>query len=229
VLKIRDDTGTHDDSSTGTNGKQPISDWTSIFEAPDFSTLTRPAQTHKAKEYSDKVRSALKSGLVGAINIGDFPDAAAILTYGPGFADAAGQLANSSEYAAKGIDILTAPNNPYVTFVMTTIPLIGQLIRNHEQVLQDIPNARRNAKLRRRAMADARKTEKPRFTVRAFGKAWPIYFRTPKVGKVLGAFKAQTRDPETLTLNVFTDPKVIRALQKQGIVLVRHDGQPPST
>ena len=83
-------------------------------------------------------------------------------------------------------------------------------------------NARRNAKLRRRAMSDAKKAEAPRFTIRMFGREWPVRFRSRfKPSKVLALFKTQTQEPETLTINVFTDPKVIKALEKQGIRLAR--------
>lgn len=210
----------HDDSTANANGDGSSgSDWRSIFDAPDFTSLVRPAQTANAKAHSAKIKSMLKSGVIGCINIGDFPDAAAILSFGPPFADAGGQLADADKRAAKAIDVLTAPGNPYVMFAMTTIPLISQLFRNHEQTIAAIPETRRQARLRRKAMADARKVEKPRFTIRMMGREWPIRFRTPQFGKVLSGFKANTRDPETLTLSVFTDPRVVKALEKQGIVL----------
>lgn len=195
--------------------------WTALFDSPDFTTLVRPAQTAKAKEYSGMVKSMLKAGVVGSINIGDFPDAAAFLHYGPAFADASGQLAEADERAAKAIDILTAPGNPYLMFLVTALPLLSQLFRNHEDVLTDLPNTVKNARKRRLSMATAKKAEKPRFTIRVFGREFPVRFRGPKFGKVFKALKAQTRDPHSLTAEVFTDPRVIRALQKQGIVLVR--------
>jgi hypothetical protein len=220
-----------DQDTRGTaNGSTPEGeDWRTLFDAPDFTSLVKPAQTAKAREYSGKVKSVLKSGLVGAINVGDFPDAAAILQYGSPFADAAGQLADANEWAAKGIDIITSPGNPIMLFLMTAIPFGAQLVRNHEDTLRNIPTTRRQARLRRKAMATAKKAEPPRFTIRAFGRAWPIHFRTPKLGKILSGFKAQTRDPQQMTYQVFTDPAVLRALKKQGIVLVKpgDDNAPP--
>lgn len=207
------------------NGSPPQGeDWRGIFDAPDFTSLVKPAQTMKAKEYSGKVKSVLKSGLVGAINVGDFEDAAAILQYGTPFADAAGQLADSNEWAAKGIDIITSPGNPIMLFLMTAIPFGAQLVRNHEETIKQLPTSRRQARLRRKAMATAKKAEPPRFTIRVMGRSWPVHFRTPKVGKLLAGFKAQTRDPAEMTFQVFTDPAVIRALKKQGIVLVKQEG-----
>jgi hypothetical protein len=215
--------------TTTPNGGKPedSNDWRSIFDAPDFTALLRPAQTVKAREYSGKVKSVLKAGMVASINVGDLPDAAAILTHGPAFADAAGQFADSNELAANAIDIITSPGNPAVLFVMTAIPLVAQLFRNHEDVIKNIPEARKNARLQRKAMATARKAEKPRFTIRAFGREWPVRFRTPKVSKVFSGFRSQTRDPDAMTMAVFTDPAVIRALRKQGIVMVRTDEPAP--
>jgi hypothetical protein len=210
---------TADQDTQSANGSQP-EDWRSIFDAPDFTSLVKPAQTMKAKEYSGKVKSVLKSGMVGAINVGDFPDAAAILQYGTPFADAAGQLADGNEWAAKGIDIITSPGNPVMLFLMTAIPFGAQLIRNHEDALRDLPMTRKQAKLRRKAMATATKAEPPKFTIKFMGRKWPVHFRTPKIGKVLAGFKSQTRDPGQMTYQVFTDPAVLRALKKQGIVLV---------
>lgn len=220
---------TAEQADTGANGHRAEGeDWRSIFDAADFTSLIKPAQTAKAKAYSGKVKSMLKSGVVGAINVGDFPDAATILHYGPSFADAAGQLADAEDWAAKAIDIITSPGNPVMLFLMTTIPFGAQFFRNHEQAIKQIPETRRQSRRRRKAMATAHKAEPPRFTIRAFGRAWPIHFRTPKLGKALAGFTAQTRDPEALTYQVFTDPAVIRALKKQGIVLVKQEGDKDS-
>jgi hypothetical protein len=212
--------GATEDIRPEANGGRPEDGWRSIFDAPNLTALVKPAQTRNAKEYSDKVKALLKSGMVATINVGDFPDAAAILTYGPEFADAAGQFADSNKYAAQAIDIITSPGNPAAMFILTAIPLIAQLTRNHEESIKRLPETRKQARLRRKAMADARKVEKPRFTIRAMGREWPVRFRTPRISKVFSAFRAQTRDPDSMTLNVFTDPAVIRALKKQGIVLV---------
>jgi heme exporter protein D len=192
---------------------------TSLFDAPNFTDLVKPAQTAQAREYATKVRSGLKSVMFGAINAGDYSDAATILAYGPGFADAAGRLADESEYARKALDIITAPDSAWLAFAMTGVPLIAQVFRNHEQAIKELPNARRKARLQRRAAKDAQATQKPRFTIRVMGRQWPIYFRTPKLGKMLSGFTAQTKDPDALTYAVFSDPKVQRALAKQGIIL----------
>jgi hypothetical protein len=216
---------TDQDTQSANGSSNTPDDWRTLFEAPDFTSLVKPAQTMKAREYSGKVKSVLKSGMVGAINVGDFRDAAAILQYGAPFADAAGQLADSQEWAAKGIDIITSPGNPLMLFLATGIPFMAQLVRNHEDTLKALPQTRREMRRRRKAMATATKAEPPKFTIRFMGRQWPVHFRTPKVGKVFAGFKSQTRDPDQMTYQVFTDPAVIRALKKQGIVLVNPGDQ----
>jgi hypothetical protein len=168
----------------------------------------------------------LKGGVIGAINMQDFPDAAAILEFGPAFADAAGQLADQNKRAAQAIDILTSPASPVALFVMTGIPLVAQLFRNHEEAIRTLPETRRQMRLRRKAMKDAQQAQEPRFTIRFLGRKWPVYFRTPRVGKLFAGFKSQTKDPGQLTMNVFSDPRVQRALAKQGIRLVRESPNP---
>jgi hypothetical protein len=232
-MKIRDDTGTYDSDGTFTppaNGQAPPSDWRSIFDAPAYTDLIKPAQTAKAKEYSAKVKSMLKSGTVAAIKVEDFPDAAAILAYGPGFADACGQMADQSDWAEKAIDILTSPASAPLTFALTASTFLMQLARNHEHTFQELPNARRNAKLRKQAMKDARKAEPPRFKIRIFGREWGIRYQPKNRFKgIFGAFRAQTQEPTALTYNVFTDPRVLAMLKKQGIVLVAPNDSPPAT
>lgn len=231
-MRIREKDGTiygeDGEYSPPENGQAPPSDWRSIFDAPSFTELIKPAQSVKAKEYSVKVKSMLKAGTIAAIKVGDFPDAAAILANGPGFADAAGQLADENEWAEKAIDILTSPSSAPLTFALAASTFAFQILRNHERTLQELPNARRNAKLRKRAMQDARKAEPPRFTIRILGREWPIHFRPRnKLKGVFGAFRSQTADPVALTYNVFSDPKVLAMLKKQGIVLVApSDSQP---
>lgn len=215
---------------TSSNGQRTTEEpWRLIMDAPDYAEIVKTVQTAKAKEHAVKVRSMLKSGVIGAINANDFPDAAALLAYGPGFADACGQLAEADKRAERAIEILTSPNSPWLTFLLTSVALGAQLFRNHEEQVKEIPSNWKNRKLRRKSMADARKAEAPRFTLRMFGREWPIRFRSRvKVGRFFAPFKAQTQDPETLTINVFSDPKVIQQLSKLGVRIVANDSPPTS-
>jgi len=159
--------------------------------------------------------------MVGAINVGDFPDAAAILTHGPGFGAAAGQLADDNAYARATLDFLTAPSSPVILFFMTGIPLIAQIFRNHEGEIAQIPEARRQRKAAKKAQPmQAKKDREPRFTIRAFGRKWPVYWNPRiKFSKVFAPFKTQTVEPTALAYTVFSDPKVQEYLKKHGVIL----------
>jgi len=185
-----------------------------------LTQLLRPAATKTAKEYQAKTYSLLKAAMVGAINMGDFPDAAAILTHGPGFGAAAGQLADDSAYARATLDFLTAPSSPAILFLMTGIPLIAQIFRNHEGELAQLPEARRQAKARKKMAAKEEKPREPRFKIRAFRREWPIYWNPRiKVSKIFAPFKTQTVEPNALAYTVFSDPKVQEYLKKHGVIL----------
>jgi hypothetical protein len=221
-----DDTIGADGSGYTGNGYSPdppleAPDWASIFGAPDYTTLITPKRTVVSREYEVKVKSLLKAGVIGSLNNQNFTDAAALLHYGPAFAVATGQLAEADERARQAIDVITSPTNPYAIFLLTAMPLISQLLRNHEPELREVPGRFRNRKMRRK---QARKNPppdqgKPRFTIHLpFGKTIPIRVSANfKIGKLLLGFKAQTEEPNQLAYKVFSDPKVVTALEKQGI------------
>jgi hypothetical protein len=198
-----------------------------LLDAPNFTALLKPASTRKAKEYTAKTNSMLKAGLIGCLNAGDFPDAAAILKHGPGFAQATGQLADSSDKAAAFIDMMTAPASPLVVFLMTAIPLASQIVRNHESQVAQIPEVRRQRKAMAKAAKQARTEREPRFKIRAFRREWPIYWnvKAPRWSKFLAGFKSQTQEPMVLAYQVFQDPDVIAALKKMGVNITRPDNE----
>jgi len=199
-------------------------DWRAIWEAPDYAQLISARQSRKAKEYTSKTNSVLKALTFASINAGDFPDAAALLHHGPPFSHAAGQLADSNDRVAQAIDIITSPSSPVLMFTVTGLALVSQLLRNHEPQIREIPNARKRAKMEKQARkTTARQDIPPRFTVKILGRQWPIRFRSRiQVSKLLGGFRAQTQEPSELTMRVFSDEKLVSALEKQGYKLVRH-------
>lgn len=201
-------------------------DWRAIWEAPDYASLINARQSRKAKEYASKTNSILKALTFASINAGDFPDAAALLHHGPPFSHAAGQLADSNDRVAQAIDIITSPSSPVLMFTVTGLALVSQLLRNHEPQIREIPNARKRAKAEKQARKNTAKQDiPPRFTVKAFGRQWPIRFRSRiQVSKLLGGFRAQTQEPAELTMRVFSDEKLVAALEKQGYKLVRREG-----
>lgn len=206
------------------NGKpDPEPNIYDLLDAPNFTTLLKPASTRKAKEYTSKTNSVLKALLIGSLNAGDFPDAAAILKHGPGFAQATGQLADASDRAAAIIDMVTSPASPLTVFLMTAIPLISQVVRNHEAQVAQIPEARRQRRAMKKAATQARAEREPRFRVRAFKREWPVYWnvKAPRWSRFLAGFKSQTQDPMTLAYQVFSDDDVQAALKKMGVTITR--------
>lgn len=208
------------------NGQPPEPpNFESVFNAPDYASLITATQSRRAKEYTGKLNSIVKMFVTASINAEDFNDAAALLHYGPPFTHAWGQLADDNKRVAKAIDMITSPSSPLVMAALTTSVLVAQLARNHEDQLRNIPETRRQARLRKKAMAGgAKQAEPPRFTVRIWRWSIPIRFRSRiKFGKLLGGFRAQTQVPEDLAIKVFSDERVIKALEKQGFTIGRRD------
>jgi hypothetical protein len=196
-------------------------DFQTIFNAPNYASLITAKQSRKAKEYTAKVNSIFKAATIATLNAGDIPDAAAILHHGPPFSHALGQMADSNKTTAQFIDLITSPSSPVVLAVLTGSALVAQLMRNHEAQLKDIPKNRRQARLQRKAMAGAKKSESPRFTIRFLRWQIPVRFTSRvKVGTLLSGFRSQTKDPGELSGQVFSDEAVVKELEKQGIRLV---------
>jgi len=186
-----------------------IPQWSVILDAPDYTSLIKPASTQRAKEYEQKVNSVLKEVLRYRLTPSGLPDAAAILTYGPSFAQRAGQLADHDPNAAKVLDMLTAPDSPWVMFVVAAIPFIGQVFRNHEAQIKAIPaNARKT-----RAERKAERSAQPRAEFRIPGTKRtvkvPFRIRLP-----LGVFRASTMEPVVLANHVFGNAEVRKHLTK---------------
>jgi hypothetical protein len=216
------------DSTTGANGhggtrtrtRQTKRTAREILDAPDYVTFVRIADTNASREYRNKVQSMLKATALGAIRYGDLPDAAAIFHFGPDFAAASGQFAAANDTAAKMIDLLTAPDNPALVFVMTAIPFITQLFRNHQDELRQMPAVRRTWRERRKAARENPDAAvKPTieltvpFTKRKIKFNLRVKFR---VASIAGGLMRNSEDPDYLTHKVFSDEGLQRALIKQG-------------
>jgi hypothetical protein len=205
-------------------------DYASLFDAPDYAKLIRGGtQTTVSKEYADKIRSLLKAGVLGTLRSGNIPDAATLLHYGPEFASATGELAASSERTRKLIDLITAPDAPVLLFTVVAVSMVFQLARNHEKELSAASMTRRE---QRTARKQARKDGTPKPPARGitiklpFGKSFTIgvRFRFPIAKALAASIRAQTHDPADLATKVFSDPKLIAELRKQGIPVVIRRG-----
>jgi len=227
--RILDENDLGEDYTADSNGTGALP-FEAIFNAPDYATFMKVRATSVSREYEARTNSVLKSLMLSSLNAGDFPDAAAIIHYGPQFAKATGGLADANDYARRAIDILTSPSNPVAVFALATIPLIAQVMRNHEQQLAEVPatfRERRRERKAAKAMGTGKPKAPPRFTIKIGKRAIPIYFRIRLSGmsKLFAGFRAQTQEPVSLASRVFSDPDLIKAFEKQGIRLVQHGGE----
>jgi len=199
-------------------------DYSQLFSAPSYSEFIKTAPNSNSRKYERRVQSLVKAGMVMSLNNQQWPDAATFLKHGPGFAKAAGNLAAEDPRAAQIIDLLTAPDSPWVTFAMVTIPMIAQLARNHQP---EMAKAGATMKERRAERKQARlsgenvKAKTPPITVHIGKRAikLPIRFRLrlPKFKNAFKAFLTPTQHPGQITEEVFSDQSVINALHKMGI------------
>ena len=224
-------------SATPPNGEVPAGERETshvILDAPNFASFVKITRTTRSREYEKKVNSVLKSVFFASLNNRRIDDAATILDRGPAFALAAGNLADHDERVARVLDMLTAPDNPYVVAAITAIGLVGQLTRNHEDELHNIPDAVRAGRRERRARKAAEKAGATanghRVQMRLpFGRtvsfAVRLRFRSLRnIGKI---FRLQTQEPSAVVNRVFSDQKLLAALEKQGIVIRVNGENPP--
>lgn len=212
----------------GSNGDSPPEDGASyaydaLFSAPDYSVLIKGRRSVGARDYETKAKSVMKSLAIGSLRNGQFADSATFFRYGPGLSAATGDVCAVNDRAKKIVDMVTAPDNPYVALGMIAFPMIVQLMRNHEKQLEMIPEARKEARKRRKERKqeeDKRKTAtvhipfmRREIKIRVGLRLNP--FRNSRV-----ALLASSKPPQQIVNEVFADEKLLAALAKQGIELV---------
>lgn len=200
-------------------------DYSNLFNAPNYADFIKTAPNSKARGYERKVASMMKAGLVGSLHAENWADAATFLKHGPGFATAAGNLAAEDARAAQIVDMLTAPDSPYVMFALVALPMISQLVRNHQPEIVQAGTTwreRRAAHKQAKANGTLPRSQASPIVVHLFRREFklPIRFRVklPKFRNLFKAFLAPTQHPGQITQEVFQDPAVIKALHKMGIV-----------
>lgn len=201
------------------NGSGPkLPNWQAILDAPEYTSLLKGRPSAEAREYEQRVNSILKEVLkyrLGAGTITSLADVSAILAYGPDFAERTGVLAAHDERAKKAVDMLTAPDNPWVLFAFAAIPLIGQFLRNHDE---DVTRIRRGWSKEARAERKAQKealAAKPKPKVRLFKReiTLPFRFRIK-----LSLFRPNSVEPQILINQVMGSDKVRKAIRdKYGV------------
>jgi hypothetical protein len=205
------------------DGLEEQYDYSTLFNAPSYSEFIKTAPNSKARSYERRVQSMMKAGMVMSLNSHNFPDAATFLKHGPGFAKAAGNLAAIDSKAAAMVDMLTAPDSPYIMFAMVALPMISQLARNHQGQLSEAGQSwsERRKQRRQEKRAGYAQPAKPPITVHLGKRAitLPIRFRVklPNVKKIFSAFLAPTQHPNEIAAEVFNDENVVKALHKMGL------------
>jgi hypothetical protein len=217
---------TDDESDDDWAGEDQQYDFSTLFDAPSYSEFIKTAPNSKARSYERRVQSMMKAGMIASLNAENFPDAATFLKHGPGFAKAAGNLAAEDAKAAHVIDMLTAPDSPYIMFAMVALPMLAQLTRNHQADLERTAERVRTSRAERK-QARLTGTRPPRLkvyppiTVRLFKREFkiPLRFRVklPNLRKLASSFLAPTQHPGEIAQEVFSDPSVVKALHKMGL------------
>lgn len=212
--------------------EDPLADipgYDAIFGAPDYAEIVGKKQTGKSRTYERKVQSMEKAIVLGALKRNNFPDAAAILKNGPAFARAVGDAAAANDKVAGYVDMFTAPDNPMFVLAITAIGLFGQLARNHQEQIEQVRDGAKVGWKRRREMRKsgvklvqerepiATSTFKLPFRKQPVTIKWRL--KVPFVGVFTRGIFGASIEPKVLTHTVFSDPNVIVALEKQGIII----------
>jgi len=193
-------------------------EWTgpdlSFLDSPDFADFMKRPRTATARDYEKRTASALKTVMMGLLqHPGSVPDAANIIYHGSNVSAAAGMLADADKRAARFLDIITTPENPYIVFAVAVVPFISQFIRNHEGTIETAPA---RFKQRRRLKKEGKLSTSPAATVtlpfikKKIRVPFRLQFR-------LSVFRSQSIPPEVITQRVFSDDKVRRELRKLGV------------
>lgn len=218
------------DEQTETNGYHVNNDPPeSLFDAPDFATFLKKNISNQSREYERKAQMFMKTFMIASLNNRQYADAAAFIKFGPGFSRASGELCDANKSAREFVDMLTAPSNPYILFGMMALPLVSQLFRNHEPEMQNVKMSWRNRRNMKKTRQDLGvKVPKPPakelFTLKFGKRRIPIKLgiRLPKIN---GFVRIPTQHPQELVTEIFSDPEVIKALQKMGIYAQRPEHQ----
>lgn len=166
---------------------------------PEYSPLDPKFVANSRKPsgaagYEKKIRGLLKSAFNGTVShTATVADAAAIFQYQDGIVEKGALLAVDNKNFARGIDFLTeGTENATIAFALAALPLVAQLLRNHEPVLEPAPRG---------------------FTIPIIKRKIKIPI---KVGIKLGRLRDFTYEPKHMYGVVFNNPEVRATLEKQG-------------
>ena len=167
------------------------------FHDVPSSVAAAPERTRRAEEYERKITDVLSQIMrMCAANEGTVADAATLIQHGPAFASKAGDLADQDDRVRKAVDMITSgTENPYIALGLATLPILAQVMRNHET-------------------GDVAKRVHIRipFTKRSFKLPFKLRLSNPFV-------RSLTVPPEHITMATFGNPEIRTALAQQGIDL----------
>jgi hypothetical protein len=213
--------------------EEAVPEYEALFDAPDFDFLKDRKRTQAARNYERRVQSMLKAGVIGSLQRGNLPDAAALIKTGPKFARALGDSAADNENIARVLDMLTAPDSPIVPLVVTGLSLASQLLRNHreeaETAAQNMKMGFRERRAHRKAVAAGQVEGAPQATTTIklpFGRKITLGFRVHVPGKrIWQTLTGGAVHPDVLAHTVFSDTALLKELEKHNIIIqVKTDG-----
>jgi len=182
----------------------PIFDDMTQAEMPTNPVAVGSNRNARSREYEAKVSNLLNTFLQAAAgNPATIADAAALVAHGPTVAAKTGDLADADPRVRKAVDFITSgTENPYLSLALASIPLIAQIVRNHE------------------TEAPVKVGIKIPFTKRTWKVPFSLKLRNPFLRSV-------THEPLDLTAAIFGNPTIRAAMEQQRIV-VAYDGYPRS-
>lgn len=167
------------------------------FHDVPTSVAAAPERTKRAEEYERKITDVLSQIMrMCAANESTVADAATLIQHGPALASKAGDLADQDARVRKAVDMITSgTENPYIALGLATLPLVAQIMRNHET-------------------GDVSKRIHLRipFTKRSFKLPFKLRLSNPFV-------RSLTVPPDHITNATFGNPDIRNALAQQGIDL----------
>jgi hypothetical protein len=187
------------------------------FIDADIGEFIKRPKTAVAREYEKKTQSALNTVMrFCAQNPKLVPDAAAIIAYGDDFAAAVGEVSEINKRTRQMIDIVLSPESPWLALAIAGIPLMTQLLRNHETNVSSIGEAVKNrpSKDERKAARAEAKASRPKAKIKLFKREITISL---PVRVKFGFLMSQTVEPDALAKAVFSNEQVVKALKKRGI------------
>lgn len=172
---------------------QKLSTAPETYATSDPDLIKKERRKNGAKAYEDKVTDILKMGVSLTVgNPATVVDAAAILLHGDKVSYAFGDLAVTDPHTATVIDFLHGgTGNPATAAVMAALPLVLQIVRNHEPQIET--STRINVP----------------FTKGKVGFTVPSRFKVRISNNKVAA--AMTNDPVKLYQQAFT-PDVVQAI-----------------